>query len=96
MQVLTDDHLSTRFAWARPHTLSSESTAAISWEVPPGVQPGGRAPPLTLLPERVSAWLSCDAVNTACFQGSWLALCVFLCIHHVVSLSSSRNRGERA
>ena len=40
-QVLTDDHLSTRFAWARPHTLSSESTAAISWDIPASVQPGG-------------------------------------------------------
>lgn len=39
-QVLTDAHRSTRFAWARPHTLSSESTAAISWDIPASVRPG--------------------------------------------------------
>jgi len=68
-QVLTDDHLSTRFAWARPHTLSSESTAAISWEIPPGVQPGACSPPVTLLRARLGTALSCDAVNVACSEG---------------------------
>ena len=32
--------METKFAWQRPHPLSSESTAAISWMVPDGAQPG--------------------------------------------------------
>ena len=32
--------METKFAWQRPHPLSSESTAAISWTVPDGTRPG--------------------------------------------------------
>ena len=40
VQVHTDNDLSTKFAWARPHPLSSESTATVSWRVPPDAAPG--------------------------------------------------------
>lgn len=39
-QVATDNNMETKFAWQRPHPLSSESTAAVSWTVPDGAQPG--------------------------------------------------------
>ena len=34
MQVYTDSHVSTKYHWARPHTLSPESTATITWDIP--------------------------------------------------------------
>ncbi len=39
-QVLTDNDISTKFAWARPHHLSSESTATITWDIEPGTPSG--------------------------------------------------------
>ena len=32
--------MSTKFDWRRPHTLSAESTATLSWRVPEGSLPG--------------------------------------------------------
>lgn len=32
--------MSTKFEWGRPHVLSSESTAVVSWRIPPDAQPG--------------------------------------------------------
>jgi len=32
--------MSTKFAWARPHPLSSESTATVTWRVPAEAAPG--------------------------------------------------------
>ena len=39
-QVHTDDHVSTKFHWQRPHILSPESSATITWDIPPGTPPG--------------------------------------------------------
>lgn len=36
----TDNDMSTKFAWARPHPLSSESTATVTWRVPAEAAPG--------------------------------------------------------
>jgi len=38
--VHTDNDMSTKFAWARPHRLSSESTATVTWRVPAEAAPG--------------------------------------------------------
>mmetsp|Transcript_14122 Transcript_14122/g.42621 ORF Transcript_14122/g.42621 Transcript_14122/m.42621 type:complete len:771 (+) Transcript_14122:129-2441(+) len=38
--VHTDNDMSTKFEWGRPHVLSSESTAVVSWRIPPDAQPG--------------------------------------------------------
>lgn len=38
--MATDNDMDTRFAWQRPHPLSSESTAKVSWRVPAEAQPG--------------------------------------------------------
>ena len=43
VQVYTDSHVSTKFYWARPHMLSPESTATITWDIPEGT-PAGAAP----------------------------------------------------
>lgn len=40
LQVYTDNDTSTKYAWGRPHTLSSESTATISWQIPKGTADG--------------------------------------------------------
>ena len=40
LQAFTDNDVSTKFAWARPHTLSSQSTATISWHIPGGTPDG--------------------------------------------------------
>jgi DNA gyrase inhibitor GyrI len=34
MQVYTDAHVSTKYHWQRPHILSPESSATISWDIP--------------------------------------------------------------
>lgn len=38
--VYTDDDISTKFHWQRPHMLSSESTATITWKIPEGTEDG--------------------------------------------------------
>lgn len=38
--VHTDNDMSTKFEWSRPHLLSSESTAIVSWQVPPNTAEG--------------------------------------------------------
>ncbi|CAL8468077.1 g7616 [Coccomyxa elongata] len=38
--VYTDNHVSTKFYWARPHMLSPESTATITWDIPEGTPAG--------------------------------------------------------
>ena len=40
VQVLTDDDISTKFHWTRPHMLSSESRAEILWTIPAGTSAG--------------------------------------------------------
>lgn len=40
MQVYTDSHVSTKFYWARPHVLSPESSATITWDIPEGIPAG--------------------------------------------------------
>lgn len=40
VQVFTDNDISTKYAWGRPHTLSSESLATISWQIPEGTPSG--------------------------------------------------------
>ena len=42
LQVYTDSHVSTKYHWARPHVLSPESTATITWDIPEGI-PSGQA-----------------------------------------------------
>ena len=39
-QVYTDDDISTKFHWQRPHMLSSESTATVTWKIPEGTEEG--------------------------------------------------------
>jgi neutral ceramidase len=39
-EVHTDNDMSTKFYWSRPHMLSSESTAAITWQIPSGTPDG--------------------------------------------------------
>jgi len=39
-QVYTDDDISTKFHWQRPHMLSSESTATVTWKIPEGTEDG--------------------------------------------------------
>ena len=46
VQVLTDDDISTKFHWTRPHALSSESRAEIMWTVPEGTPAGSYRCPL--------------------------------------------------
>jgi len=43
VQVYTDSHVSTRYHWARPHALSPESTATITWDIPEDTS-SGKAP----------------------------------------------------
>lgn len=38
--VYTDDDISTKFHWQRPHMLSSESTATVTWKIPEGTEDG--------------------------------------------------------
>ena len=38
--MYTDNDISTKYAWGRPHTLSSQSTATISWRIPDGMPDG--------------------------------------------------------
>ena len=38
--MYTDSHVSTKYHWARPHTLSPESTATITWDIPEGTLSG--------------------------------------------------------
>jgi len=45
VQVYTDSHVSTRYHWARPHALSPESTATITWDIPEDTS-SGKAPAL--------------------------------------------------
>ena len=40
LQVYTDDDISTKFHWQRPHMLSSESTATVTWKIPEGTEDG--------------------------------------------------------
>ena len=40
--MYTDGHVSTKYHWARPHVLSPESTATITWDIPEGT-PSGEA-----------------------------------------------------
>ena len=37
---MTDEDISTKFHWTRPHALSSESRAEILWTIPKGTPPG--------------------------------------------------------
>ena len=45
MQVYTDSHVSTKFYWARPHVLSPESSATITWDIPEGTPAGTQSCP---------------------------------------------------
>ncbi|KAK9901622.1 hypothetical protein WJX75_005298 [Coccomyxa subellipsoidea] len=38
--VYTDSHVSTKYHWARPHVLSPESSATITWDIPEGTPAG--------------------------------------------------------
>nr|QOL01216.1 putative extracellular protein TR9_024 [Trebouxia lynnae] len=38
--VYTDNDISTKLHWQRPHMLSSESTATVTWKIPPGTEDG--------------------------------------------------------
>ncbi|KAL3142319.1 hypothetical protein ABBQ38_002661 [Trebouxia sp. C0009 RCD-2024] len=38
--VYTDNDISTKFHWQRPHMLSSESTATVTWKIPEGTEAG--------------------------------------------------------
>lgn len=40
MQVYTDSHVSTKYHWTRPHVLSPESSATITWDIPEGTSAG--------------------------------------------------------
>lgn len=40
LQVCTDNDISTKFHWQRPHMLSSESTATVTWKIPPVTEDG--------------------------------------------------------
>ena len=40
LQVYTDSDVSTKYHWARPHVLSPESTATVTWDIPEGTLSG--------------------------------------------------------
>ena len=42
LQVYTDSDVSTKYHWGRPHVLSPESTATITWDIPEGTLSGMR------------------------------------------------------
>ena len=42
LQVYTDSDVSTKYHWARPHVLSPESTATITWDIPEGTFSGSK------------------------------------------------------
>ena len=40
LQAYTDNDVSTTFDWQRPHALSSQSTATLTWRIPTDVVAG--------------------------------------------------------
>jgi hypothetical protein len=55
VQVYTDSHVSTKYHWARPHVLSPESSATITWDIPEGTPAGAHPSSTSLLPFDYSA-----------------------------------------
>lgn len=92
VQVYTDNHVSTKFYWARPHMLSPESTAIITWDIPEGT-PAGAAPLHTPSSSLLSTCTPCNAVWHACVCPCQITL---LCLSCVFAFANDQSLSGRS